>query len=859
MKEQRPADRRPPRPSWGRSLRRSALLVGAVALAAGACTQSVRLLRFLEPTAPSLQVVHAFGQLIDDAGTLTAAHSIALDLEPNATPVRTPSTGVIRFLADLNGLPNCLVLMPRWVSSDATPFEGLDQTLPKPRALRLAFCNLLNDANELRSAMAALFSAQPDFTGDPTIAANSFLAGNPNFDELPVTADYTNYAASSRLGEAKNGLLHLAAYTWEDEDDDRSEEATERTFVNPAPYLDAILPAGQMDAQPPEIAAIALETSTNIDFAAPALFTFNLADGSVSPPTPASGHLRFWFRLETRDSTVADGPTVVPYEIAYKLSRVTRSGAGITDRDLRSAGTFHLNRTPSGADAEAAASILYNQALSDVAAHGYWLYLPLDSTFPAVDPPTVKDALDLTPVDTSTDSEAVVGGDRVLPVGEYELDLAVRDAFSAPSAADRHQVYFHIGASYTVTVTSIEGIGPTPDRVYQEKPLPFAPRRMYVGNSGTIAAPVADPPMVIVTAQVFPPAAVTRLYWSWLDPDEPAGAAPDDSDGAEGDNHGAAPAFSAEGAFSYDPGTTSSVPDAAGIVKVRFTASTWGGDNFRLGVGADAGASNADRYVRRITQTEILTVWKRIYLEGPFQIASTFALGADVWATTDGLLTQVYVEREMTAAPGAIDHTNAAVSAHFTDAGRYGPTSAAGRIAVADLVDDGNGDTAVLGVVGAHNAARDLIDPGGANHRPAPLDTAILADYDFVAVGDATDDVDEAEHDLGNVTGYSQTADPVNPYTFLYVDTMALNAAFTPAFTPEDRVARSLVHEIGHHLGLDGYPEVHDAVGNHIMSSLPAMAGGAADIATFGDKISMMHWHNTNAERIRELYVPKKR
>jgi|GEM_PF-5715060 len=412
---------------------------------------------FLEqPTPPTLQILNTFGQLTVEGVEEVPAHYLTIHFDPVDFAIPSPASGTVRYVADLNGLTSCLELRSQVTSDLPTEVEAelelLDPSLPAAGGLRFALCNFENGNDELRDAVQTLFEAAftRDARGDdPQEAAEKFLGiqSDPAGEYASVEVwkdDIQN--ADSVLGIATAGELKVAAFTSLDLDLDQIDDIEERTFVNPslylAPYLRGTLIGDAFDLQRPLIDKVVVEASQPIE----------LQEGGSATETVPSEPVRIRFLLEEIQASSPGGPTLVPYEVRYEMSLVTRSGATITSRDLRSHGVGHMNefKTHEGATPDHVAPDVADRlyaSQSAIPTASFWLYLPLDATSPVPADPSLQNLTTAT-FDRELDLAATDGANRVFPPGEYELSVKIKEPFS--QAEDEFLGYFNLADGQVV-------------------------------------------------------------------------------------------------------------------------------------------------------------------------------------------------------------------------------------------------------------------------------------------------------------------------------------------------------------------------------------------------------------------------
>lgn len=361
-----------------------------------------------------------FGQLREDENSTRITWYTRINIDPEDETLMAISTGRIQYFSDLDGLSECRVLSPK-KREGGISFDGLDQVLTRQiTTLKIAYCNLRN---------APL---------PPGVVQQAVWAGEDVRDERPW----------SSIGGVTDGELHLAMYKWDDVNGDGVEDAEERIYVNPMPYLAAYETAQNVQLplarRAPEIQELQLEFAADDSFVNSVVTPLLLADGSEVAGTSISGVSRFFFRLKKPgEGDDLQIPPVVPYEIAYEIREV------ISD-DVKAAGVYHFNTLLSEDGlslenvSERNAGLLYRTAnntapVSNVSEQDFWIYVPIDN----------RNLLPAGPIDISAktagnnalDFLAETDGVRQFPDGEYELVVSVSDLRSTSET----RVNFSVG------------------------------------------------------------------------------------------------------------------------------------------------------------------------------------------------------------------------------------------------------------------------------------------------------------------------------------------------------------------------------------------------------------------------------
>jgi hypothetical protein len=627
------------------------------------CDNKITTHVFLEAAGgATFQVQNTFGQLYNDGGIEKAAHFVTLSVNPSTTPIRAPSTGEVVFVQDLAGLTNCLILTPKARSSGTISQPG-DKEFPKPTALKVCLVNF--DLTTLRPALEILFNATGEFPDVAAVraAVDTFMDPNISRDQankrMTVTAPPESDEGGgvwSLLGQASGGQLRVAAYTWEDQNDDGLEQENERTWVNPAPYFTGQIPSSVISMQQPKISQLKIESSTDGMFTAiSSSFDFNVADPTVMPPTAFKDFIRFRLKLDSA------GTPIVPLAISFTLWRVSRDDSGaIVGRETKRNASF-LFATLKLAEASSRAQDVYH-ADSDSTTGTYWIHVPsnalasrniLQSGVPFV-------------IDTST-----------LPGGEYEAWFE----FGLEGWIDRPPMptvtaFFHIQrlaslteikglyrpdpngiGRYSTGYKSEDGLGRiysnhvfdptnpsdllwTKNRQYVELKLgvdpgamPVPPGSQVVWEARDVDDPSNEDPLTHPTAGEF------------LDPndfdttDNDGDGIPDSSDG--NDNTGGrdlVPEWEQVAPeYALTDGNKTAIHN--GESKVRFNVTDDGGDNFivqakiRFGGGTPLTAD----------ETGVMAVWKRLDVEY-VKMASADPLTGLLDGTANEKLAKAYVE-----------------------------------------------------------------------------------------------------------------------------------------------------------------------------------------------------------------------
>jgi hypothetical protein len=411
----------------------------------------------------------------------------------------------------------------------------------------------------------------------------------------------------------------------------------------------------------------------------------------------------------------------------------------------------------------------------------------------------------------------------------------------------------------SIVIVSIEG---RTSADYEHKPSPqnWAPDRIYVGNTGTITSPVAAPPTIIITARVTPVPSKKWLYWSYRDPPEPSGAIPSNTGTADDDNKGRLPAepFSAVAGWRLEVKKRATALDAQGVTKIAFTATTYGGNNYIIGAGIEAGKDNTSTFSKSGTQTPVLTVWKRIRYEPLRRLVGYSAYDLafdDVFFTgVRQSLAKMYVEPVFasTALEAVIDPARG----EFINGGAYGPNSEAAFLSLARAYRGSTSTITTLLVRGESADCNMLDDARCLPLNLTPFVPASWMQYQWGGFDAGADHFIPTEQHSG---GVGKTDSPRN-FVLLYMDELALEALIqwrrgrVPDYLSWFRrnVLVSFLHESGHALGLQHQED------NIYSSMMSPRADFSSQFAWnfFSLWVDGAEWAASDGLQVRERYVP---
>jgi hypothetical protein len=452
-----------------RDLLARTLLPGFAAASIGvlpACNNDIKLDHFLQGTGPSFVATHTFGQLLTVSPSPLAAHYLAVRLAPPDTAVLIPSSGEVFFDDNLDGLANCLVLKPKLRDEDdATALDNLGPRLSKPDKLRLALCNLDHTGGAPGSPLGLAVQAMYTTAGadDPSTETAEFFDTTLELDERKVDVWAAPEAVFpgppgdgqkswTSLGPADADLLHVGLFS---EDSDGN-----TIYLNPVPYLAKILPSPPASSlRPPTFAEIRLESADNEDFTADLRsYTFDLGTGAMAPDEDLDGFMRVFFRLTNDVDDGGSTPLVVPHEISYELRELpagtersrgrfffnaVSADSGLLLPDLLSVIARSVYRTPGDGAPE-----------SDPANQQLWMRLPVDPSPVNPGDPVPAHDIGAREFESAFNLEAMDGGARRFPGGDYELDLVLASGFG-DAASDTQTVAFTVRAPLPPTVLGV--------------------------------------------------------------------------------------------------------------------------------------------------------------------------------------------------------------------------------------------------------------------------------------------------------------------------------------------------------------------------------------------------------------------
>ena len=379
--------------------------------------------QFADTLPAGFHVDRTFGQLYDDAGTKKASHYVIVTLP---TPVvLTVSDGTIEYVPGTSpkadGLGNCLLLRSRTYPITENNFDNL-KAIPSPSSIVLAFCNMVE--SDVKQAARDLYATRILGASSSELddAATHFIAGDDGFEQLDVVSSNQNPMVSSVLGKVASNKLYLAAFT---EDD-----AGHRSYVNSLPYLAGVIPATKLDAVPPVLDEVVIETSASGDFNADGVL-HPIAGNTIAAPLP-----RHYMRVGVRstEKMMAAGEEVVPYRISAVLTNNTVTPA------VRIRSTALLNQLAYADAAEIARQSYGAQGpVTSVPGVGvYWMFPVWNPARPAAS--AGEDGVNALGIANHfLDLNLVSGEEEVYPGGPYELALTVGDI---PNAAPTRTISF---------------------------------------------------------------------------------------------------------------------------------------------------------------------------------------------------------------------------------------------------------------------------------------------------------------------------------------------------------------------------------------------------------------------------------
>jgi hypothetical protein len=379
--------------------------------------------QFADTLPAGFHVDRTFGQLYSDAGTKKASHFVIVTL-PTPT-VLTVSDGTIEYLPGTSpkadGLGNCLLLRSRTYPITENNFDNL-KALPSPSSIVIAYCNLIESEVKLAARNLYVSKLPGASASELDDAAAHFIAGDDGFEQLDVTSSNQNPMVSSVLGKVDSNQLWLAAFT---EDD-----AGHRTYVNSLPYLAGVVPATKLDAVPPVLDEVVVETSASGNFDVDGVLQ-PIVGNAIATPLP-----RHYMRVGVRatERMMAAGDEVVPYRISAVLTNNTVTPA------VRMRTTALLNELELADAAEIARQSYGAQGpVTSVPGVGvYWMFPVWNPARPAAG--AGEDAVNALGVANHfLDLNVVNGEEEVFPGGPYELALTVGDI---PNAAPTRTISF---------------------------------------------------------------------------------------------------------------------------------------------------------------------------------------------------------------------------------------------------------------------------------------------------------------------------------------------------------------------------------------------------------------------------------
>ncbi|MCL5104627.1 MAG: hypothetical protein M1133_11030 [Armatimonadetes bacterium] len=348
--------------------------------------------------------------------------------------------------------------------------------------------------------------------------------------------------------------------------------------------------------------------------------------------------------------------------------------------------------------------------------------------------------------------------------------------------------------------------------VEYDLPGGFGGSKVYVPTSGSA-------PTLQFYAKITPAIAGVTVNWSFTDPDEPSGHVPDDTDSNGNDNNGSNAGFA----------SSSSTTNSSGEATVTFTATNYGGDNFKLKA----------TLCSTTKETQEFTIWKKIAFEEEDAISGYSSSPSNI----DAELTKTYVERVVTASTGDTIPTN---DQYLTDSGAYGPSNDSDRASLAQEYDDDPTTDEQLITVRAESSGLNYI--GNANKEPYSSGTSYTFGTAASGAIDWNNQGDMAPAENGN-TGFHFGGSA--PWVLVYNDAISADALVL-GVTVSNRLKRTVWHEVGHALGVThGYG---DGVYS-IMNQMP-WYNSQTSVDSGRSLVVNMHWADAEGTRVRQSYVP---
>jgi len=374
-----------------------------------------------------------------------------------------------------------------------------------------------------------------------------------------------------------------------------------------------------------------------------------------------------------------------------------------------------------------------------------------------------------------------------------------------------------------------------------EYPNGFTGEKIYVTRNNYFTPPRSSPPVLSVKAKVTPARSGIKVAWFFEDPDEPAGHVPDDTDTVGNDNNGTDAGY--YNGFPFTPYPTwTSTTDVNGETEVSFSATTYGGDNFKLRARVQYDPNNP-LSVGKYKETQTVTVWKQIVFELEDHLED-YAYDPSSIAHE---LRQVYVEREETYGTEDIIPTT---DSRLTDDGAYGPIEADRNTFVQDYDDDPNTDYQLI-VTRAESQYLNYLrnkQPYSSTQTydpPEPRAPSGAMNWDTRGAGDL------APGEFGDVAVARSEGDGQPFAAIIYKDAISADAICL-GVAQAAYLKFCLWHETGHLLGLN---EREGSDYDSVMNQKEWYVNQETlDFAR--NLVISMHWSDGEAILVRGDYVP---
>jgi hypothetical protein len=383
-------------------------------------------------------------------------------------------------------------------------------------------------------------------------------------------------------------------------------------------------------------------------------------------------------------------------------------------------------------------------------------------------------------------------------------------------------------------------------------PNGFTEENIYVTRNNYTTPPSSSPPVLTVKGKVTPARSGIKVAWFFEDPDEPAGHVPDDTDTVGNDNNGTDAGYYNGFPFTPNP-TWTSTTDVNGETEVSFSATTYGGDNFKLCARVQYDPNNP-LSVGKYKVTQTVTVWKQIV----FEIEDHLEDYAYDPSNIAHELRQVYVEREETYGTGDIIPTTDSRLSQGND-GAYWQNGVPAPFDLAQAYDDDPNTDYQLIVIRAESQALNYL----RHIEKEPYSSTINYEHNDAASGAmdwatrATAPKDDlAPEENGNTAlAHKEGPNQVPPFFILMYKDQISADALCLGVEASTHLKNTLWHETGHLLGLnDGLDSDYDS----IMNQIPQYAGqdGQDDLDYARNLMISMHWSDGEAAKVRRDYVP---